>query len=268
MNLAEEIYRRVDFRWMLQEKTSILCHGWTPERGFILSFWDEYSEAGLLYLLGIGSPTFPITPESWYAWKRNPNFYGDYRFVGTAPLFTVQYSHAFVDFHGQKDGKGSGIDWFQNSAVATRAHRQFCIDLAGRFPGYAGDIWGITSFTQCGGYNGLGRPASGSRIDGIVRCRRLLAVPMFTPICLPALRAMHARFGKEDLPSVWLYRLLQSHNGLGFARCDRAQSWHHAARGRKSAFRATLEMVHGQSGATPSVRTGGVSKIRLRSTSA
>ena len=196
--LADEIYRRVDFPWMLQEKSPILCHGWTPERGFIVSVWDEYSEASLLYLLAIGSPAHPISPKSWYAWKRNRNVYGRYRYIGTAPLFTDQYSHAFVDFRGRKDEGGTGVDWFENSVAATRAHRQFCIDLAPRFPGYSGDIWGITASRSTTGYTDWGGPPLDPRIDGTVVPAAAGGSLMFTPdICLPALRAMADRFGDK-----------------------------------------------------------------------
>ena len=72
----EEIYRRIDFPWMLESKTPAFCHGWTPERGFITYLWSNYSEASVLYLLAIGSPTHPVPASSWYAWTRNPNVYG------------------------------------------------------------------------------------------------------------------------------------------------------------------------------------------------
>jgi len=200
VRLADDIYRRVDFPWMMQEKSLILCHGWTPERGFILDLWDEYSEANLLYLLAIGSPTKPIPARAWYAWKRNPNRYGPYRYIGTASLFTDQYSHAFVDFRGRKENNGKGVDWFANSVTATRAHRQFCIDLARRFPGYSPDIWGITASRSADGYTDWGGPPLDPRIDGTVVPSAAGGSLMFTPdICVPALRAMAERFENKVL---------------------------------------------------------------------
>jgi hypothetical protein len=195
--LANQIYERVDFTWMLDPKSLLLRHGWTPEKGFIPHHWGEYSEASLLYLLAIGSPTHPIPPQSWYTWKRNLNTYGDYRFVGVAPLFTYQFSHAFVDFRGLKDEGGSGVDWFANSVVATRAHRQFCMDLAYRFPGYSDQIWGITASRSAAGYTDWGGPPLDSRIDGTVVPAAAAGSLMFTPdISLAALRAMKERHGR------------------------------------------------------------------------
>jgi len=195
--LANRIYERVDFTWMM-EKSLILCHGWTPERGFIMDLWSEYSEASLLYLLAIGSPSHPIPPRAWYAWRRNPNVYGPYRFIGSAPLFTQQYSHAFVDFRYRREGNGTGVDWFENSITATRAHRQFCLDLAKRFPGYSSEIWGLTCSFGPQGYIDWGGPPLDPRTDGtVVPCAAGGSLMFASDICLPALRAMKERFGAQ-----------------------------------------------------------------------
>jgi hypothetical protein len=198
VELAEEIYRRVDFPWMLGANSPAFSHGWSPEGGFLTYLWSAYSEASVLYLLGIGSPTHPVPPSSWYAWVRNPNEYGPYRFVGTAPLFIHQYSHAFVDFRGRQDKDMAGMDWYLNSVTATRAHRQFCIDLHKPFPGYSSEIWGITSSMSPAGYVDWGGPPRDPRIDGTVVPAAAGGSLMFAPdICLPALRAMKKRFGER-----------------------------------------------------------------------
>jgi hypothetical protein len=198
IELADFIYRRVNFPWMLKDNTLILGHGWTPEKRFIPYDWSEYSEASILYLLAIASPTHPISPQAWYAWKRNPNVYGLYRYIGTTPLFTYQFSHAFFDFRHRKDRAGAGVDWFANSVTATRANRQFCIDLAKNFPGYSSNIWGITCSFSAQGYVSWGGPPLDLRIDGTVVPAAAGGSLMLAPeICLPALQAMKARFGSK-----------------------------------------------------------------------
>ena len=197
-SLAGRVHDRVDFPWMLEEGSLRLRHGWTPEDGFLPYDWDRYSEASLLYLLAIGSASHPIPPQAWYAWDRNPNTYGPYTFVGNAPLFVHQYTHAFVDFRGLRDAGGLGVDWFANSVVATHAHRRFCADLSGRFPGYSDAVWGITSSRSAAGYTDWGGPPLDPRIDGTVVPAAPGGSLMFAPgICLPALRAMGARHGDD-----------------------------------------------------------------------
>jgi hypothetical protein len=196
--LATQIYERMDFEWMLNGDPLLLSHGWTPETGFLKSRWDRYSEFTIIYLLGIGSSTHAINPESWYAWKRPEYEYGGYKYVGVSPLFTHQYSQAFVDYRGRPERRGSKIDWFQNSVTATRAHRQFCIDLGKEFPGYSENIWGITSSNSATGYKAWGGPPRNKAINGtVVPCAAAGSLMLAPDICVPALKAMKERYGDK-----------------------------------------------------------------------
>jgi hypothetical protein len=196
--LATQIYERMDFQWMLNGDPLLLSHGWNPEDGFLKARWAKYSEFTIIYLLGIGSPTHAIRPESWYAWERPENNYGDFRFIGMSPLFTHQYSQNFVDYRKRPETRGSRIDWFANSVTATRAHRQFCIDLAREFPGYSETIWGITSSNSATGYKAWGGPPRNKAIDGtVVPCAPAGSLPFAPDICVPALKAMKERFGEK-----------------------------------------------------------------------
>ena len=197
--LAAKIYRRIDFQWMLNGDPNLLSHGWKPESGFIVHRWNHYSEIALIYLLAIGSPTHPIKPESWYAWKREWVTYGDYKYLSApAPLFIHQYSHAWVDFRGRRESKPPRVDYFENSVTATRAHRQFCLDLAKEFPGYSENMWGITASDSAKGYHAWGGPPRQGPIDGTVVPCAAGGSLMFTPeISLPALREMKDKFGDK-----------------------------------------------------------------------
>jgi len=201
VQLATTIYERVDFPWMLNGHPTLLSHGWKPETGFLTARWDTYSELMILYLLAIGSPTHPITPDSWYAWRRNPITYRGYTYIyGAPPLFIHQYSHAWVDFRHRREDRGMRTDWFANSITATRAHREFCIRLAREFPTYSENVWGITASDSANGYVAWGGPPPtgtprDGRIDGtVVPCAPGGSL-MFTPdISLPALRTIHDQF--------------------------------------------------------------------------
>jgi hypothetical protein len=196
--LARQIYERIDFQWMLNGDPLVLSHGWRPEEGFLKARWARYSEFTIIYLLGIGSPTHGIRPESWYAWERPENTYREYRYIGLSPLFTHQYSQAFVDYRGHREQHGSKIDWFENSVTATRAHRQFCVDLAEEFPGYSENIWGITSSLSATGYKAWGGPPRNKAIDGtVVPCAAAGSLMLAPDICIPALKAMKDRFGER-----------------------------------------------------------------------
>jgi hypothetical protein len=197
--LADAIYRRVDFTWMLAGSPAVLSHGWKPESGFLPGRWDHYCELMILYLLGIGSPTHSIPPASWRAWSRPTMQFQTFTYVSAPdPLFVHQYSHAWVDFRGRAETDAPRIDWFQNSVTATQAHKAFCLSLAGEFPGYGDNVWGITASDSRKGYTAWGGPPRHKDVDGSVVPAAAGGSLMFDPaITLAALREMHRRFGER-----------------------------------------------------------------------
>jgi hypothetical protein len=195
--LADAIYRRVDFQWMLAGDPLLLSHGWKPESGFLPGRWDHYSELMILYLLAIGSPTHSIPAASWHAWRRPVITFERYAYIGgPPPLFVHQYSHAWVDFRGWRDAATRNTDWFENSAIATRAHKLFCQRLSKEFPGYTDTVWGITASDSRNGYVAWGGPPRDQAIDGSVVPSAAAGSLMFTPeITVPVVREMRRRFG-------------------------------------------------------------------------
>ena len=195
--LADAIYKRVDFAWMLAGDPVLLSHGWKPETGFLTSRWDHYCELMILYLLAIGSPTHPISAASWRAWRRPTVTFESYSYVGgPPPLFVHQYAHAWIDFRGWREREPPYIDWFQNSVVATRDHRAFFLGLAKEFPGYTSLLWGITASDSRRGYVAWGGPPRDGPIDGSVVPSAAAGSLMLAPdITMPVVREMRRRFG-------------------------------------------------------------------------
>ncbi|HWB54159.1 MAG TPA: glucoamylase family protein [Tepidisphaeraceae bacterium] len=146
--IADDLYLRVDWNWARNGSIAI-THGWKPERGFLPYHWTGYNEALILYLLALGSPTFPLPRKSYkkwtstYEWKR---VYG-HEFLYSGPLFTHQLSHLWVDFRGIQDAymRKKSIDYFENSRRATYVQRQYAIDNPNQFKRYGANCWGITA---------------------------------------------------------------------------------------------------------------------------
>ncbi|MBC7931943.1 MAG: hypothetical protein H7Z38_15400 [Rubrivivax sp.] len=196
--LSTFIYERVDFKWMLAGHPVLLSHGWRPETGFIKSRWDTYSEHLILQLLAIGSPTHPITPRAWLGWTRKRISYAGFTFMSDGPLFIHQYTQLWADLRGARESWYPFTDYFANSIAATRAHRQFCIDLAAEFPAYGPDVWGITASDSAKGYVAWGGPPRDPAIDGTIVPSAAGGSIMFTPdISVRALRAMKEKFGER-----------------------------------------------------------------------
>ena len=64
--LAEAIYRRIDWRWA-QDEQGVIRQGWKPECGFLHYVWQGYNEAIVLYVLALGSPTHPLDRNGYEA---------------------------------------------------------------------------------------------------------------------------------------------------------------------------------------------------------
>ena len=162
--LADALYRRADWQWALNQGET-LTHGWKPESGFLQYRWEGYAEALLLYVLALGSPTYPLAESSYAAWTstyRWEQCYG-YEYLYAGPLFTHQLSHVWIDFRGIQDSfmRAKGIDYFENSRRATYVQQQYAIDNPLKLAGYASCCWGITASEG---------PGPGTvKIDGIER---------------------------------------------------------------------------------------------------
>jgi hypothetical protein len=126
-----------------------VSHGWKPETGFIKYRWTGYSEALILYVLGLASPTFPLPEKSYRAWTRSykwKKLYG-HEFVYAGPLFIHHLSHMWIDFRGIQDEYMSdkAIDYFENSRRAVYAQQAYAMRNPKKFVGYDRFAWGITA---------------------------------------------------------------------------------------------------------------------------
>lgn len=194
-DLATKIYERVDWGWLLQgEKT--LSMGWTPESEFLRARWDSYSELMMIYLLGLGSSTHALPKECWDAWERPRFEFNGLHFIGShAPLFVHQYSHAWFDFRGKRDAYAN---YFENSVIATKVHRLWCLELAKQFPDYNEDLWGITSSDSAHGYVGWGGPPPMGPIDGsIVPCAAGGSLPFLPAEAMRVLQTIREKYAKH-----------------------------------------------------------------------
>jgi hypothetical protein len=191
-DLATKIYERVDWPWMLNGGKTFSM-GWHPESGFLDARWEHYCELMMIYLLAIGSPTHPVSPDTWNAWTRPTIKYQGIEYIsGNDPLFTHQYSHAWFDFRNKRDAYA---DYFENSIKATKAHKLFCLSLRDRFPDYSDNLWGISASDYVNGYTAWGGPPPQGPIDGsIVPCATGGSLPFLFDDCIHVLRNIRGRY--------------------------------------------------------------------------
>jgi hypothetical protein len=206
--LADALYRRVDWRWAQRDGAAVM-HGWKPDCGFLHYGWEGYSEAILLYVLGLGSPTHALTEQSFRAWTMTyqwENLYG-HDFLYAGPLFIHQFSHAWIDFRGIRDRfmREKGCDYFENSRRATYVQREYATRNPHSFAGYGADHWGLSAGEGPSapprlvagrrqafyGYAARGVPYGPD--DGTLSGSSMLSSLVFAPeLVLPALRSLMA----------------------------------------------------------------------------
>jgi hypothetical protein len=163
-SLADVLYRRVNWAWMC-DPDQLICHGWTPESGFLPFHWAGYDEALILYLLALGSPTHGITPGSYAAWTRSYEWKTVYgiAYLYAGPLFIHQMSHLWVDFRGLQDRfmREHDSDYFENSRRATLVQQGYAIENPQGYAQYGQFSWGVTASDG---------PGCGQRmVDGVSR---------------------------------------------------------------------------------------------------
>jgi hypothetical protein len=214
--LAEEIYRRVDWTWA-QPRPPAVALSWTPEGGFSSYDWRGYSEAMLVYLLALGSPTHPIDQQAWATWTSTYNEHWgtmyDQTYLSFGPLFGHQYTHVWVDFRGIRDAymRAHGLDYFENSRRATYTQRRYAIANPKHWQAYGKNVWGMSASDGPGltasylGQDstflhyaargvGLGRIVD----DGTIAPTAAISSLPFAPeIVLPATLEMYHRFGSS-----------------------------------------------------------------------
>lgn len=201
VRLASQIYERVDFPWMLDANTGFLRMAWKPESGFQPPVWSLYRENVLLHMQALGSPVSAIPTDTWFRFTRDPIAFNNLAWVGAGAIFTHQFPQAYLDLSHLRDGPPYGINYFQNSVIATYAHKEYCLSLRSLYPSFSENLWGVTPSDSDIGYVIWGlwdakRPRRD--FDGaIVPCAAGGSL-MFAPqICLPALRTMQEDFGER-----------------------------------------------------------------------
>lgn len=163
-DLAEQLYQRADWQWA-QDGGATVSHGWKPESGFLPYRWEGYSEALILYVLGLGSPSHPLPAEAYQAWLSSYVWkcISGQELVYAGPLFIHQLSHIWIDFRGIRDDymRGKDLDYFDNSRRATLLQQRYAMDNPLGYPEYGEHCWGLTASDGPG-------PAA-LKIDGVER---------------------------------------------------------------------------------------------------
>ena len=213
--LADDLYRRVDWAWAATRDGAVTM-GWSPDTGPAADAWRGYNEGMIIYILGLGSPTFPLPDGAWQQWtagypKAWGTEYGE-TYLTFPPLFGHQFSHVWIDFRGIRDAfmRERNLDYFENSRRATYAQQAYAIANPMHWKGYGPDLFGVSAsdgpadvvrdwYGEKRAFHGYAARGLGGAVaydDGTLSPAALVSSLPFAPeIVLPAMREMLRRYG-------------------------------------------------------------------------
>lgn len=220
-DLAQALYERVQWPWA-QARGAAISHGWHPESGFIAYDWKGYNEALLVYLLALGSPTYPVGADAYEAWASTyPGSWGvahdqahgqaqGQAHLRFASFFGHHFTHAWVDMQGLADAflRSKGLDYFENTRRATLAQHAYALHNPEGWAGYGADLWGVTAsdgpadvqrafggrMRQFRSYAGRGMGGAAAYDDGTIAPYGAgCSLPFAPELVLPGLEAMWRR---------------------------------------------------------------------------
>lgn len=149
----ERLWRGVEWSWYVHEG-KLLWH-WSPRYQWKMNHAiGGYNECLITYVLALGSPTHPISPEVYVnTWKKaEPWHYRNGKeFVGYTlplgfdyggPLFFAHYSYLSLDPRLMQD---QDTNYWTLNLSHTLINRAHCLERAPKEYGYSPENWGLTA---------------------------------------------------------------------------------------------------------------------------
>ena len=164
--MAQQLLERVDWNFIIFEKDgkTLFRMAYNPDKngdyitgnpGFI-HHWDMAAEQKMMYLQAAGHIEPEVAQKLYQGFSRNIGFYDGQEIIinpgGT--LFAYQFSEAWLDTGSYLDP--DGVDWFNNTRLATLANRSFCIEHSNLYKTYHANSWGISAGDGPRGYEVAG----------------------------------------------------------------------------------------------------------------
>jgi hypothetical protein len=148
------IWESVEWNWYRKNEMSTrLYRHWSPNYDWRMDTeLYGFSEAHLVYILAIASPTHPIPASMYYegwasdkGYANGKSYYGRILAVGPemgGPLFFTHLSYAGFDPRKKHD---RFCNYFENNRNMVLINQAYCADNPGKFRGYSERAWGLSS---------------------------------------------------------------------------------------------------------------------------
>ncbi|RBO51897.1 beta-glucosidase [Rhodovulum sp. BSW8] len=196
----EALFDAVNWAAHLREDGAVMWHR-HPDRPFAPNALPirGWNEAMPVFVLGAGSDTHPIPPESYHqSWVRTPTFLNGRSYDGTVlplgpdwggPLFLSQYPFLGIDPRGLTDAYADYGAQARAHALVNRAH---CLANPRGHAGYGAACWGLTASDDPKGY----AAHSPTHDTGVITPTAALSSFPYAPAeAMPVLRHLHDDLG-------------------------------------------------------------------------
>lgn len=162
--LAQQLLDRMDWNFIIFEKEgkTLFRMAYNPDKGgdYVIGEpgyiyqWHMAAEQKMMYLQAAASPIEPtIARQLYQGFSRDRGDYAGQKIIVNpgGNLFAYQFSEAWLDTAQYLDP--DGVDWFNNTRLATLANRAFCLEHAAEFKTYHTNSWGASAGDSPWGYD-------------------------------------------------------------------------------------------------------------------
>ncbi|GAB4402912.1 MAG: glucoamylase family protein [Anaerolineales bacterium] len=192
-DLAQQLLERVDWHFIVFTRgdKTLFRMAYNPDRGGdyvtgepgFIGQWDMAAEQKMMYLQAAARIDPALAVSLYRGFSRDIGYYEGQPIIinpgGT--LFAYQFTEAWLDTARYRDP--DGVDWFNNTRLATLANRSFCMENSDRFKTYHANSWGLSAGDSPSGYAVFGStPCLGEpHHNGTVSIYAAIAALPFVP---------------------------------------------------------------------------------------
>ena len=210
-NKVDTLVNGVDWTWMAQGPNKDRMPGsWSPEvaltnngNGFSSVNYSGYSEAMVMYQLGLGAATNPLPLSAWSYWTSTYRWITNYNTNGYLSFpsgYMYTFGQHWTDLRHSADPymTNKNSTYFETARQMIIAHRNYCTLNPSNWPSYGSNCWGLNPSQDAGtmglpSWSGHGVPPNSNYIDDgtIAPCVAGGAIAFAPEYAVPCLRNIY-----------------------------------------------------------------------------
>ena len=198
--LAKKIYLNAQWDKYLN-KNKAITGGWKPaEENWTNPEYKGYNEYSLVYLVALGSATYPIPAESWDAYNsgNGAEWLKPYEDIGAfktphgilqPQAYLYQFPTCWYDFRNKEDNYANHWEVAVNALKANMRYTQNW----GKIVNYPKELWGWTACAGRDGYIGFSKPYNGTLAPSAI----VASLPFLPEESLQSINYMFEKYGDK-----------------------------------------------------------------------